>query len=77
MDIVIFFYILLFVVSVLIPLSIGLAKDGAYLYRETKKALADGVISDIEMERILEGVGRFLTSIVRLGEAVLRKLGKM
>jgi len=70
-------YVLMFVIAVLIPLFTVLAKDGAYLFREIKKALDDGVISDIEIERILEGVGRLLTSVVRIIEAILRKLGKL
>jgi len=77
MDELTIIYILIFVVTVLIPLFGVLAKDGAYLYREIKKALEDDKLTNDEIDRILNGVGRLLTSIVRMLEAILMKLGRM
>jgi hypothetical protein len=66
-------YILTFIVAVIIPLFGVLAKDGAYLYREVKKAMEDGKLTEDEIDRILLGVGRLLRSIVRLIEAIVLK----
>lgn len=70
-------YVLAFIIAVLIPLFGVLAKDGAKLFRDIKEALNDGKLSDTEIDLILADTGILLSSIVKLIEAILIRLGRM
>lgn len=65
-------YTLTFIIMVVIPLISILAKDGTKLFRGVKKALADGKLTDEEIDLILADTGVVLRSLVRLIEKIFK-----
>ncbi len=65
--------ILITLLVVITPLFGLLAKDGAILFRNVKKAMEDGKLTDDEIDLILKDAGVILRSIVRLVEKFITK----
>ncbi len=63
-------YILSFIIVVLLPLIGVLAKDGARLFKSIKTALADGKLTDVEIDIILKDTGIVLRTVVRIIEKI-------